>query len=101
MKNFTKNDEEFICENCGAKVNPLGYSSRDHCPHCLCSKHVDINPGDREAECKGLLKPIQVLPDSKKGYIIIYRCTKCGEERRCKAASDDDLDLLIKYTVNF
>ena len=101
MKNFTKNDEEFICENCGTKVNPLGYSSRDHCPHCLCSKHVDINPGDREAECKGLLKPIQVLPDSKKGYIIIYRCTKCGEERRCKAASDDDLDLLIKYTVNF
>ena len=91
MKNFTKNDEEFICENCGAKVNPLGYSSRDHCPHCLCSKHVDINPGDREAECRGLLKPIQVLPDSKKGYIIIYRCTKCGEERR----------LLIKYTVNF
>ena len=101
MKNFTKNDEEFICENCGTKVNPLGYSSRDHCPHCLCSKHVDINPGDREAECRGLLKPIQVLPDSKKGYIIIYRCTKCGEERRCKAASDDDLDLLIKYTVNF
>ena len=101
MKNFTKNDEEFICENCGAKVDPLGYSSRDHCPHCLCSKHVDINPGDREAECKGLLKPIQVLPDSKKGYIIIYRCTKCGEERRCKAANDDDLDLLIKYTVNF
>ena len=45
-------------------------------------------------------KPIQVLPDSKKGYIIIYKCTKCGEERRCKAAKDDDLDLLIKLTVN-
>ena len=69
MKNFTKNDEEFICENCGIKVDPLGYTSRDHCPNCLCSKHVDINPGDREADCKGLLKPIQVLPDSKKGYM--------------------------------
>ena len=101
MKNFTKNDEEFICENCGIKVDPLGYTSRDHCPNCLCSKHVDINPGDREADCKGLLKPIQVLPDSKKGYIIIYKCSKCGEERRCKAAKDDDLDLLIKLTVNY
>ena len=75
MKNFTKNDEEFICENCGSKVDPLGYTSRDHCPKCLCSKHVDINPGDRESECRGLLKPVQVLPDSKKGYIIIYKCT--------------------------
>lgn len=101
MKNFTKNDEEFICENCGAKVEPLGYTSRDHCPKCLCSKHVDINPGDREADCKGLLKPVQVLPDSKKGYIIIYKCTRCGEERRCKSANDDDIDLLIKLTVNF
>ena len=100
MKNFTKNDEEFICENCGSKVDPLGYTSRDHCPKCLCSKHVDINPGDRESECRGLLKPVQVLPDSKKGYIIIYKCTKCGQERRCKAATDDDLDLLIKLTVN-
>ena len=101
MKTFTKNDEEFICENCKEKVEPLGYTSRDHCPKCLCSKHVDINPGDREAKCRGLLKPIQVLPDSKKGYIIVYKCAKCGEIKRNKAAIDDNLDLLIKLTVNF
>ena len=45
--NFTEIDEEFICENCGRKVEPLGYSCRNHCPYCLYSKHVDINPGDR------------------------------------------------------
>ena len=99
MKQFTKRDEEFICENCGEKVSKLGYTSRDHCPHCLYSKHVDNMPGDREAECRGLLKPIQVELDSKKGYVIIYKCEKCGAIRKNKAADDDDKYLLIKLTV--
>ena len=42
-RNFVKNDEEFICDNCGKRVPKLGYSSRNHCPYCLHSKHVDIN----------------------------------------------------------
>ena len=99
MKQFTKRDEEFVCENCGKKVSKLGYTSRDHCPHCLYSKHVDNMPGDREAECRGLLKPIQVELDSKKGYVIKYKCEKCGEIRKNKSAIDDDKDLLIKLTV--
>ena len=44
QKRFTKNDDTFICKNCGLEVKPLGYSSRNHCPRCLCSLHVDINP---------------------------------------------------------
>ncbi len=100
MKQFTKRDEEFICENCGKKVEKLGYTSRDHCPHCLCSKHVDRMPGDREETCHGILRPIQALLDNKKGYIIVYKCDKCGEIRRNKSADDDDTDLLIKLTVN-
>ena len=99
MKQFTKRDEEFVCENCGKKVLKLGYTSRDHCPHCLYSKHVDNMPGDREAECRGLLKPVQVELDSKKGYVIIYKCEKCGAIRKNKAAVDDYKDLLIKLTV--
>ena len=99
MKQFTKRDEEFVCENCGKKVSKLGYTSRDHCPHCLYSKHVDNMPGDREAECRGFLKPVQVELDSKKGYVIIYKCEKCGAIRKNKSAIDDDMDLLIKLTV--
>ena len=99
MKQFTKRDEEFVCEYCGKKVSKLGYTSRDHCPYCLYSKHVDNMPGDREEECKGLLKPVQVELDSKKGYVIIYKCEKCGAIRKNKAAIDDDKDLLIKLTV--
>ena len=33
-RKFTEIDEEFVCENCGKKVPPLGYSCRNHCPHC-------------------------------------------------------------------
>ena len=100
MKKFNKIDEEFICKNCGEKIEPLGYSCRNHCNYCLHSLHVDINPGDRAEECKGILKPISVEPDSKKGYIIIFKCEKCGAIRRNKAAKDDNIDLLIKLTVS-
>lgn len=98
QKLFVKNDNSFTCVNCGKEVSPLGYSSRNHCPFCLCSLHVDVNPGDRASECKGMLVPKQVIPDAKKGYIIIHKCIKCNAIRRNKSAKDDDTDLLIKLT---
>ena len=103
-KRFKKNDEGFICKNCGKEVLPLGYTSRNHCPFCLCSLHVDINPGDRANSCGGILRPIQTLPDPKKGFIIIHRCDKCGQTVRNKAAAEakiqpDNNDLLIKLTA--
>ena len=76
MKKFNHLDEGFICEHCQKEVTPLGYTSRDHCPYCLYSKHVDINPGDRQNNCKGLLKPIQ-LEKFKDTFKIIYKCQKC------------------------
>ena len=99
-KLFTKIDEEFICENCGKNVEKLGYTSRNHCPYCLHSKHVDINPGDRKEECRGLLEPIKVELDSKKGYVIIFKCKRCGAIRKNKAAKDDNMDLIINLTAN-
>lgn len=99
MKQFTKRDEEFVCENCGKKVEKLGYTSRDHCNGCLCSKHVDKMPGDRQEECHGILRPIKVEISSKKGYVIIYKCDKCGEIRKNKSADDDNKELLIKLTA--
>ncbi len=104
-KIFTKNDSGFTCLNCGFEVLPLGYSSRNHCPKCLCSLHVDINPGDRENTCGGIMDPIFAEPDPKRGYVITHKCRKCGAITRNKAAASakvqpDDLDLIIKLTVN-
>lgn len=97
---FTEIDEEFICENCGKKVTKLGYSCRNHCPYCLCSKHVDKNPGDRLETCQGLLEPIGIEISNRKGYIINFKCKKCGAIRKNKAAEDDNMDLIIKLSVH-
>lgn len=100
MGNFIRIDEEFVCENCGNNVSTLGYTCRDHCNKCLCSKHVDKNPGDRAEECQGKLVPIAVENNPKKGYVIIYRCEKCGAIRRNIAAKDDNMGLIIKLSGN-
>ena len=99
LSRFTKIDEDFICENCGSKVSKLGYTCRNHCPVCLYSKHVDINPGDRQEEWHGLLEPIGLEMSNKKGYVIIFKCKKCGAIRKNKAAEDDNMDLLIKLSA--
>ena len=96
MKNFTKNDDTFICLNCGARVDKLGFTSRDHCPNCLVSIHVDINPGDRMNDCKGILAPIDVEYNANKGYVILYRCEKCGLMHKNKSAEDDNFQTLLK-----
>lgn len=83
----------------GKKVNKLGYSCRNHCPSCLHSKHVDKNPGDREETCHGILEPIGIETNSKKGYVIIFKCKKCGMIRKNKVAEDDDMNLIIQLSA--
>lgn len=97
MKKFTMIDEEFICENCGKKVNKLGYTARDHCPYCLYSKHVDINPGDRLNKCQGMLAPIDV-EKFKDTYKIIYKCEKCNKIHKNIMALDDDINKIIEIS---
>ncbi len=96
---FTKNDEGFVCAHCGRDVPPLRYTSRNHCPFCLWSMHLDVNPGDRASDCRAPLQPVTAEPDPKRGFIITHRCTKCGALRRNKAAADDNKSLIIKLTA--
>lgn len=96
---FTKNDESFVCKNCGAEVPKLGKTSRDHCPKCLFSLHVDIMPGDRANSCRGLMKPTAIEWNAKKNtYTIVYKCTKCGEIHRNKMADDDDFEKILEIS---
>jgi DNA-directed RNA polymerase subunit RPC12/RpoP len=102
MRRFTAQgtNTAFTCVHCGAEIPPLDNGSyRNHCPHCLYSLHVDINPGDRASDCKGVLEPVGVDYNSKKGWVILHQCQSCGELRRNKAALDDsvsdDYELII------
>lgn len=99
MKLFTKLDEKFICENCKQKIEKLNYTTRDHCNYCLYSKHVDINPGDRQNQCKGLLRPIGI-EKFKNTYKIIYKCEKCNQIHKNIMANDDNMDLIIELSKN-
>jgi len=95
FKVFQKKREDFICERCGIKVFGDGYTN--HCPACLWSKHVDINPGDRKERCQGMMRPIEI--DIKKGkYRIVHKCIKCGLKKRNRIADNDDFDVVVKIS---
>ncbi len=100
---FIPRQEPFVCEQCKADVQPLAEGSyRNHCPHCLYSKHVDQDgPGDRASSCKGLMKPVGIDSHSKKGWIIIHRCETCAKEQPNKAAPDDDLSAFKPDILNY
>ena len=97
---FTMIDEDFLCEVCGNEVNKLGYTARDHCPHCLCSKHVDVNPGDRLCKCHGVLEPVAIEPGKKDTYKIVYVCASCGMVKRNVSAKDDNFDKILEIMSN-
>jgi len=89
-RKFTVINESFACIHCGEQVQPLVQGScRNHCPRCFYSLHLDINPGDRAANCGGTLVPVGVEEHKKKGYMVTHRCDRCGHETRNKLAFDD------------
>ena len=91
-RKFQRRVEDFVCEHCGAKVVGDGYTN--HCPRCLWSRHVDVNPGDRAETCMGMMEPI-ALEGSSPTYTIVHHCTRCGCERRNKTAPNDDAKALL------
>lgn len=85
-----------MCLFCGHE-NPLAPKTcRNHCQKCLCSLHVDKNPGDRAEECHGKLIPIGIEVRKGEMQSILFKCKKCGMERKNKIAEDDDRTRLLE-----
>src|ERR1700733_2445834 len=94
MRRFRGTVENFVREHCGHPVTGNGYTN--HCPNCLYSKHVDIAPGDRAAECGGLMRPIG--SELKGGdYFVQQECVRCGCRRRNRVGSEE-MAALIRVT---
>lgn len=91
-RSFTRRREDFSCLRCGTPVRGNGYTN--HCPRCLWSRHVDVNPGDRAADCGGAMEPVGALSEPE-GIVVVHRCTVCGHIRRNRGAADDDRDALL------
>ena len=87
QRNFVEIDEEFVCEHCGKLVPKLGYSCRNHCPHCLHSKHVDKNPGDRRRRMSWRLRAYRIRNRWKKRLCYNFQMQKMWsnqEKQSCK-----------------
>ena len=85
-------NESFICKVCDRLVVPDGAGSdhRNHCPYCLSSQHLDIEPGDREADCGGTMEPVAVWVRKNGEWAIIHRCKICGALSSNRIAADDN-----------
>ena len=80
--------DSFTCKVCGRLVVADGAGS-DH-PNCLSSLHVDDEPGDRQADCGGVMEPVGVWVRKSGEWAIIHRCRQCGQFSSNRIAADDN-----------
>lgn len=85
-------NKSFTCKYCGWIVTPQGAGSdhRNHCPNCLYSLHLDIEPGDPESDCGGIMEPISVWIRRKGEWAVLHRCKRCGTIHSNRIAADDN-----------
>jgi len=100
-----KENTGFICANCKAEVLAATNGSyRNHCPFCLHSIHIDVEPGDRASTCLAVMAPISLRHNTKKGWQILHKCTHCGFERYnivCEnGAQPDNFNLITKLSFS-
>lgn len=103
-------EDLFRCINCSllviAEKELSGVNNRNHCPNCLCSKHVDLKKaGDRKALCHARMRPIGLtVKHTGKKYgnaaqgelMIIHRCSGCGKISINRIAADDSAGALLE-----
>ncbi len=94
-------NETFTCKVCGRLVVPEGAGSdhRNHCPNCLSSLHVDIEPGDRESYCGGQMEAVAVWVRKNGEWAIIHRCKQCGAFSSNRIAADDNPMMLMSIAM--
>lgn len=95
-----KENNGFTCDGCGKDIEPAVKTSRNHCPNCFMSLHVDLEePGDRISTCGGRMIPLEY--EWTNGQIKIhFVCTSCGHLHWNKWAADDnlgDLDMRMQF----
>ena len=54
------------------------------------SLHVDVEPGDRESDCGGLMEPVAVWVRKGGEWAIIHLCRRCGKLSSNRVAADDN-----------
>jgi RNHCP domain len=91
----------FRCRNCGLDVptDAPGTAHRNHCSHCLWSRHVDDVPGDRASTCQALMEPVAVSTRSDGEWALVHRCRGCRTAHLNRIAGDDNPLALMRLAV--
>ncbi len=97
----SQNSEGFACRNCGADIPAAqnGTKHRNHCPYCLHSLHLDVEPGDRAAGCDGVMEPVSVWVRKGGEWAVIHRCRRCGHLSSNRISPEDNEALLLSLAV--
>ncbi len=97
-------ETRFSCLHCHQCVSCdpewSGVRSRNHCPHCLWSRHVDLNhPGDRLSPCGGRMEPVGLTlkktnqkysPEPGGELMLVHVCQACEKISINRIAADDN-----------
>ena len=96
----------FDCSHCKEWItihDQIGTHNRNHCPHCLWSRHLDLEKlGDRKSTCKNGMEPIALAfkeegvdryssQNRKVGELmLVHECVADGQLRINRIAADDN-----------
>ena len=79
----------------GRKVRITGKGRCNVTNNCDIKDFLDNIPGDRSADCGGIMEPISIYVRPDGEWALIHRCKKCGELKINRIAADDNEYLLL------
>jgi hypothetical protein len=91
----------FRCGHCrlDVPIRAIGTAHRNHCPNCLWSRHLDVAPGDRAAECGSMMEPIAITVRGDGEWVLVHRCAGCDELGLNRTSGDDNPLALLRLAV--
>ncbi|MQS03604.1 RNHCP domain-containing protein, partial [Streptomyces alkaliterrae] len=94
--------DAFRCVGCrlDVPVDAPGTAHRNHCPHCLTSRHVDGRvPGDRAEKCGGRMTALSLSVRDDGEWLLVHQCLTCGTLKANRVAGDDNALPLIRLAL--
>ncbi|MFR9750403.1 RNHCP domain-containing protein [Nocardia sp. 004] len=94
--------ETFRCVGCRLPVPTAapGTAHRNHCPHCLTSRHVDRRiPGDRAESCRGRMVAVSMSARGDGEWALVHQCLGCGALKSNRIAGDDNAVALMRIAL--
>lgn len=94
--------DSFRCVGCrlDVPVAAPGTAHRNHCPHCLASRHVDGRvPGSRDAACRGRMSALSMAVREDGEWMLIHQCHSCHALKANRIAGDDNAVALLRLAL--